>query len=98
MIGPFLLPHDAGGVHIPLTIAEKLFDAVGSEQRTLKMFTREEGGMHHCQVDDARIGVHYIRAWIAGRAGRQRMRSIRWQHIAWMPRPIRCTGVFSTPR
>ncbi len=24
------------------------------------MFTREEGGYHHCQVDDASIGTAYI--------------------------------------
>ena len=33
-------------------LAEKLFAAVGSKQKALKVFTREEGGFHHCQVDN----------------------------------------------
>jgi len=65
MTCPFLLLHGAGDEQIPLPIAEKLFDAVGSKQKALKVFTREEGGFHHCQVDDATIGVHYMYDWIA---------------------------------
>jgi hypothetical protein len=34
-------------------------------QKTLRVFTREEGGFHHCQVDDATIGVHTMFDWIA---------------------------------
>ena len=34
-------------------------------QKTLKIFTREEGGFHHCQVDDATIGIHTMWDWIA---------------------------------
>jgi hypothetical protein len=47
-----------GDEQIPLAVAQKCFDAVGSKQKTLRIFTREEGGFHHCQVDDATIGVH----------------------------------------
>ncbi|MGA7971896.1 MAG: hypothetical protein WCA36_03745 [Pseudolabrys sp.] len=35
--------------------AQKCFDAVGSKQKTLKIFTREEGGYHHCQIDNQSI-------------------------------------------
>ena len=28
--------------------------------------TREEGGFHHCQVDNVTIGVHYMWDWIEG--------------------------------
>jgi hypothetical protein len=38
---------------------------VGSKQKALKVFTREEGGFHHCQVDDPTIAVHYMWDWIA---------------------------------
>ena len=34
-------------------------------KKTLRIFTREEGGFHHCQVDDATIGVHTMFDWIA---------------------------------
>jgi dienelactone hydrolase len=65
MACPFLLLHGAGDEQIPLELAERLFDAVGSKQKTLKIFSREEGGFHHCQVDNVTIGVHTMFDWIA---------------------------------
>jgi dienelactone hydrolase len=62
---PFLLLHGEGDEQIPLALAQKCFDAVGSEHKTLKVFTREEGGFHHCQVDNVTIGVHTMWDWIA---------------------------------
>jgi pimeloyl-ACP methyl ester carboxylesterase len=62
---PFLLVHGAGDEQIPLAIAEKCFAAVGSVQKTLKVFSREEGGFHHCQVDNVMIGVHTMWDWLA---------------------------------
>ena len=55
---PFLLLHGAGDEQIPLALAEKCFAAVGSKEKTLKVFQREEGGFHHCQVDNVTLGVH----------------------------------------
>jgi hypothetical protein len=37
---------------------------VGSKHKTLKVFGREEGGFHHCQVDNVTIGVHAMWDWI----------------------------------
>jgi dienelactone hydrolase len=65
MACPFLLLHGAGDEQIPLDLAEKLFEAAGSKQKALKVFSREEGGFHHCQVDNVTIGVHYMFDWIA---------------------------------
>jgi dienelactone hydrolase len=62
---PFLLVHGAGDEQIPLAIAEKCFAAVGSQQKTLKVFQRAEGGFHHCQVDNITLGTHYMWDWIA---------------------------------
>ena len=64
MTCPFLLLHGGGDEQIPLSLAEKCFAAVGSKQKTLKVFQREEGGFHHCQVDNVTIGVHYMWDWI----------------------------------
>ena len=64
MTCPFLLLHGAGDEQIPLALAEKCFAAVGSKRKTLKVFEREEGGFHHCQVDKVTIGVHYMWDWI----------------------------------
>ena len=49
----------------PAGAGTEMFDAVGSKEKTLKVFTREEGGFHHCQVDNITIGAHYV-----GLAGR----------------------------
>jgi pimeloyl-ACP methyl ester carboxylesterase len=65
MTCPFLLVHGAGDEQIALSLAQKCFDAVGSKQKTFKVFHREEGGFHHCQVDNVTIGVHYMCDWIA---------------------------------
>ncbi|MGO8924396.1 MAG: alpha/beta hydrolase family protein [Xanthobacteraceae bacterium] len=65
MTCPFLILHGAGDEQIPVALAEKLYAASGSRQKTLKVFTREEGGFHHCQVDDATIGIHTMWDWIA---------------------------------
>jgi dienelactone hydrolase len=61
---PFLLTHGEGDEQIPLSIAQKCFDAVGSRQKTLKVFTREEGGFHHCQVDNITVGTNYMWDWL----------------------------------
>ena len=44
--------------------AHKVMDNVGSKDKTLKVFTREEGGYHHCQIDNASIGVAYMWDWV----------------------------------
>jgi dienelactone hydrolase len=62
---PFLLVHGAGDEQIPLSIAEKCYAAVGSRQKTFKVFQREEGGFHHCQVDNITLGTQYMWDWLA---------------------------------
>ena len=57
--------HGAGDEQIPLAIAEKCFAAVGSKDKTLKVFHREEGGFHHCQVDNVTIGTNFMWDWVA---------------------------------
>jgi dienelactone hydrolase len=64
MTCPFLLLHGAGDEQISLAVAEQCFAAVGSKQKMLKVFQREEGGFHHCQVDNVTIGVHFMWDWI----------------------------------
>ncbi len=61
---PFLLVHGEGDAQIPLATAQTCFDAVGSARKTFKVFTREEGGSHHCQVDNVSIGVAYMWDWL----------------------------------
>ncbi len=61
---PFLLLHGEGDEQISLSLAHTLFDAVGSKEKKLKVFSREEGGFHHCQVDNITIGVHAMWDWV----------------------------------
>ena len=61
---PFLMLHGEGDEQIPLSEARKCFDAVGSKQNTMKIFTREEGGYHHCQIDNQSICSAYMWDWL----------------------------------
>ena len=63
---PFLLVHGEGDEQIPLALAQKCYAAVGSKNKTLKVFTREEGGYHHCQTDNVSVGVAYMWDWVEG--------------------------------
>jgi dienelactone hydrolase len=62
---PYLLMHGEGDEQAPLWHAEKMIAAAGSKNKTLRIFTRDEGGYHHCQVDNTTIGVHYMWDWAA---------------------------------
>jgi dipeptidyl aminopeptidase/acylaminoacyl peptidase len=61
---PFLVVHGEHDRIIPCEEARTLYDALGSKNKTLKIFTAEEGGAEHCQVDDRQAGVNYIADWI----------------------------------
>ena len=61
---PFLLLHGEGDEQIPLEVANMVIDKVGAKDKTLKVFTRDEGGYHHCQIDNASIGTAYMWDWL----------------------------------
>ena len=69
---PFLLLHGEGDEQIPLELAQTVIEKVGSKDKTLKVFTREEGGYHHCQIDNVSIGVAYMWDWVESRLTRDR--------------------------
>src|SRR5262252_7955378 len=60
---PFLMLHGEGDEQIPLGDARKCFDAVGSKQKTMRLFSREEGGYHHCQIDNQSICCSAMWDW-----------------------------------
>jgi hypothetical protein len=37
------------------------------KDKTLKVFTAEEGGVEHCQVDNRQVGTDYIADWLGAR-------------------------------
>jgi pimeloyl-ACP methyl ester carboxylesterase len=61
---PFLLVHGEGDEQVSLELAQHCYDKVGSKKKTLKVFSREEGGYHHCQIDNVSIGLAYMWDWI----------------------------------
>ena len=61
---PFLVVHGEDDEQIPLKDAQALYDASGSTDKTLRVFTAEEGGAEHCQVDNRPMGMDYIADWL----------------------------------
>ena len=63
---PFLVVHAANDTVAPVANAHKLFEALGSKHKHLKIFTAEEGGSYHAQMDNRQVGIDYIAGWIRG--------------------------------
>ena len=51
----------------PRSVADQLHAAVGSKDKTLKIFDEDEGGAEHCQVDNRQVGTDYIADWLSAR-------------------------------
>ena len=49
---------------MPVDAAHKLYAALGSKKKDLRIFTAEEGGAEHCQVDHRQFGVDFIGDWL----------------------------------
>ena len=49
---------------VPVASAHKLYEAVGSKRKTLRILTPEDGGTYHAQADNRQVGVDYIADWI----------------------------------
>lgn len=64
---PILICHGGSDLLTPPSIAQQLYDHVGSRDKTLKIFSAEEGGDHHVQVDNRQVGIDYIGDWLASR-------------------------------
>ncbi len=62
---PYLLVHGEGDQQAPFEHAQNMINACGSANKQMKVFKREEGGYHHCQVDNVSIGMAYMADWIA---------------------------------
>ncbi|HSN39778.1 MAG TPA: prolyl oligopeptidase family serine peptidase [Burkholderiales bacterium] len=60
---PFLIVHGADDEQIPLAHAQALYDAAGAKDKTLRVFTAEEGGAQHCQRDYLTLGVATMWNW-----------------------------------
>lgn len=63
----YLLTHGERDAQIPIEDARALYAAIGAKDKTMKVFTLEEGGFEHCQGDNLTIGIAYIADWLAER-------------------------------
>jgi dipeptidyl aminopeptidase/acylaminoacyl peptidase len=64
IICPFLVTHAGNDRVVPVENAQKLYDAVGSKNKTIKIFGTEEGGAEHAHVDNRQIGVEFAADWL----------------------------------
>ena len=64
---PVLVAHGIDDRIVPLEDAENLIAAIGSQDKTLLVFTAEMGGAEHVQVDNRQVGVDLICDWLADR-------------------------------
>ncbi|MBI3068276.1 MAG: alpha/beta hydrolase [Betaproteobacteria bacterium] len=62
---PFLVIHGENDTIVPVEYAKQLYEAVGSRNKTLKIFTVEEGGSEHVQGDNRAVGANYVADWVA---------------------------------
>src|SRR5439155_27027761 len=66
---PLLITHGADDRQILLEDAQALYDAAGSRDKELRVYTREEGGSAHCQVDRREPAAGYVADWFAEMLG-----------------------------
>jgi dipeptidyl aminopeptidase/acylaminoacyl peptidase len=61
---PFLIVHAEEDKVVPVASAQKLYDALASKRKHLKILTAEDGSVYHAQADNRPLGVDYIADWI----------------------------------
>lgn len=50
---------------MPAVYAQRLYDALGSGSKTIRIFTAEEGGAERCQGDNRMLGANDVADWVA---------------------------------
>jgi dienelactone hydrolase len=61
---PVLILHGENDRIVPLKEAKTLYERIGSKRKHLKIYTAEEGGAEHCQVDHRQMGIDYVGDWL----------------------------------
>jgi len=62
---PILVCHGERDSIVPVEVAYKLFEHISSKDKELRIFTPDEGGAEHCQVDAIQIITAMIGDWMA---------------------------------
>jgi alpha-beta hydrolase superfamily lysophospholipase len=66
---PYLVTHGQNDKIVRVEEAPKLFAAIGSKNKQLKIFTAEEGGAEHAHVDNRQLGVDFVADWLIAAMG-----------------------------
>lgn len=61
---PFLVIHGAEDRQVPVEQARRSYEEAASKVKNLRIFTAEEGGSAHCQVDNLRQAHAFIADWL----------------------------------
>lgn len=61
---PFLIVHAQDDKVVPVASAHKLYEAIGSKRKSLKILTAEDGSAYHAQADNRQAGIDCIADWI----------------------------------
>ena len=61
---PFVVTHGGNDRVVPVENAPKLYEAVGSKHKTIKIFSTEEGGAEHAHVDNRQVGIDFVADWL----------------------------------
>ena len=62
---PFFCLHGENDTIVQLDFAQRLYEAVGSNNKTLRVLNAFEGGSEHCQEDNRQVGANIIADWLA---------------------------------
>jgi dienelactone hydrolase len=61
---PFLVVHGEEDKVVPVASAHKLYEAIGSARKALRILTAEDGSTYHAQADNRQLGIDCIADWI----------------------------------
>ena len=60
---PICITHGQDDNIVPVDMAHRLYEACGSEEKELKIFTVEDGGSQHCVFDNLAMCGNWIADW-----------------------------------
>ena len=67
---PMMITHGQDDNIVPVEMAHRLYAACGSQQKTLKIFTVEDGGSQHCIIDNLPLISSFMADWWMDRFAR----------------------------
>lgn len=65
LVCPFFCLHGENDTIVPVEFAQRLIEAVGAKNKTLRILTAHEGGSEHCQEDNRQVGANIVADWLA---------------------------------